>query len=219
MNMQEMIYKEGRISPVRLADGVYRGVPFYVLSLGTHPCAYVDIAPLGLHAINERDIDCHGGITYHRDHLATVDHEGNFLGWDYAHCMDYSGDLPFLDLGYSKRWTTKEMVAECKNVIDQIVGRTDNGESGIYADAYNDLAEDFHRIPAADVAPVVHGRWEGYTHSRYCGKDEYGEPIYRDGIVYYCSNPKCRRKTVIKENYCPACGAKMDKEAPNGEVH
>ena len=127
MNMQEMIYKEGRIPPVRLADGVYRGVPFYVLSLGTHPCAYVDIAPLGLHAINERDIDCHGGITYHRDYLTTVDHEGNFLGWDYAHCMDYSGDLQFLDLGYSKRWTTKEMVAECKNVIDQIVGRADNG--------------------------------------------------------------------------------------------
>lgn len=127
MNMQEMIYKKGRIPPVRLADGVYRGVPFYVLSLGTHPCAYVDIAPLGLHAINERDIDCHGGITYHRDYLTTVDHKGNFLGWDYAHCMDYSGDLQFLDLGYSKRWTTKEMVAECKNVIDQIVGRTDNG--------------------------------------------------------------------------------------------
>ena len=34
------------------------------------------------------------------------------------------------------------------------------GESGIYADAYNDLAEDFHRIPAADVEPVRHGRWE-----------------------------------------------------------
>lgn len=48
------------------------------------------------------------------------------------------------------------------------------GESGIYADAYNDLAEDFHRIPAADVAPVVHGRWDGYTHYRYCGIDEYG---------------------------------------------
>lgn len=31
------------------------------------------------------------------------------------------------------------------------------GESGIYADAYNDLAEDFHRIPAADVEPVR--RW------------------------------------------------------------
>lgn len=29
------------------------------------------------------------------------------------------------------------------------------GESGIYADAYNDLAEDFYSIPAVDVAPVV----------------------------------------------------------------
>ena len=53
------------------------------------------------------------------------------------------------------------------------------------------------------------GRWERYTHSRYCGIDADGEPVYRDGVVYYCSNPKCRRKTVIKENYCPNCGAKM----------
>lgn len=31
------------------------------------------------------------------------------------------------------------------------------GESGVYADAYNDLAEDFHRIPSADVEPAH--RW------------------------------------------------------------
>lgn len=75
------------------------------------------------------------------------------------------------------------------------------------------LAEEFEVTePAADVEPVVHGRWEEYIHSRYCGIDEYGEPIYRDVIVYYCSNPKCRRKTVIKENYCPNCGSKMDLE-------
>ena len=67
-------------------------------------------------------------------------------------------------------------------------------------------------LPAADVEPVRRGRWEEYIHSRYCGIDEYGEPIYRDVIVYYCSNPKCRRKTVIKENYCPSCGSKMDLE-------
>lgn len=64
----------------------------------------------------------------------------------------------------------------------------------------------------ADVEPVRHGRWEGYSHSRYCGMNADGEPIYRDGVVYYCSNPKCRRKTVIKENYCPNCGSKMDLE-------
>lgn len=68
------------------------------------------------------------------------------------------------------------------------------------------------KLPAADVDPVVHGRWEGYTRSRYIGCDEYGDPRYVDGVVYYCSNPRCRRRTVIKERYCPSCGAKMDEE-------
>ena len=63
--------------------------------------------------------------------------------------------------------------------------------------------------PPKPVYPVRRGRWEGYTHSRYCGIDKHGDPIYRDGTVYYCSNPKCRRKTVVKENFCPSCGAKM----------
>lgn len=39
---------------------------------------------------------------------------------------------------------------ECRKAFEEL-----GGESGIYADAYNDLAEDFHRIPAADVEPVV----------------------------------------------------------------
>ena len=57
-----------------------------------------------------------------------------------------------------------------------------------------------HRIPAADVAPVRHGKWEWYT-----------EDIYR------CSN--CAEKSHVKEvighpewDYCPNCGAKMDLE-------
>ena len=67
------------------------------------------------------------------------------------------------------------------------------GESGIYADAYNDLAEDFHRIPAADVdaVPVVrckdckHMRrdnvgvfckvWHGYNGCGEAGFCSYGE--------------------------------------------
>lgn len=55
------------------------------------------------------------------------------------------------------------------------------GESGIYADAYNDLAEDFHRIPAADVAPVVP-----------CKGCEHAERYERtDGTAgYYCGHPQ-----------------------------
>lgn len=71
-------------------------------------------------------------------------------------------------------------------------------------------------LPTADVEPVRHGWWEGYSYTSYCGTNADGEPVYRDGVAYYCSNPKCRRKTVVKENYCPNCGAKMDLEDDNG---
>ena len=55
-----------------------------------------------------------------------------------------------------------------------------------------------------------HGHWKGFTQSRYFGKDDYGEPIFRDGRFYVCS--ECRRKSIIKYPYCPRCGAKMDGE-------
>lgn len=64
------------------------------------------------------------------------------------------------------------------------------------------------RLPAADVAPVKHGELESYIHGRFYGTDKDGEPIFRDGIVYYCS--ECRRRSVIKTKFCPDCGAKMD---------
>ena len=75
----------------------------------------------------------------------------------------------------------------------------------------DDFKKSIKKMPKsiiADAVPVRHGLWEGYSHSRYCGIDDFGDPIYKDGVVYYCS--KCRRKTVIKERYCPNCGAKMD---------
>ena len=71
-------------------------------------------------------------------------------------------------------------------------------------------AETVRIFPAADVAPVVHSYWESYDCSQYMGKDEYGEPKFRDGKFYVCHNHRCRRKTVVKSHYCPNCGARMD---------
>lgn len=52
----------------------------------------------------------------------------------------------------------------------------------------------FEEIPAADVAPVRHGRW-----------------LHRKNGIAYCS--ECEIDTVEDEtNYCPNCGAKMDGE-------
>ena len=55
-----------------------------------------------------------------------------------------------------------------------------------------------------------HGHWKGFTQSRYFGMDDDGEPIFRDGLFYVCS--ECRRKSIIKHPYCPRCGARMDEE-------
>lgn len=51
------------------------------------------------------------------------------------------------------------------------------------------------------------GTWKCYIHSAYHGVDEYDEPIWRDVKVYHCRF--CNRRTVIKENFCPNCGADM----------
>ena len=50
-------------------------------------------------------------------------------------------------------------------------------------------------IPAADVAPVVHGRWMPF-HSEAAGD------------IQYCS--ACEIGFDAKTDYCPNCGANMD---------
>lgn len=88
----------------------------------------------------------------------------------------------------------REQSEECQKSFEEL-----GGESGIYADAYNDLAEDFYRIPAADVAPVVHGRWV------------FGG----DGCVI-CSKCNEEESNDNHRNFCPHCGAKMDGERKDG---
>ena len=124
--MKEMIYSDTRINPPeRLADGEYKGFHFYVLTLGTHPCAYVDVTDSDLNGTHYTDIniECHCGLTYSRDYLHTVDKKGWFIGWDYAHYGDFAGyelEMPIDIRTNGKKWTTYEIINECKQVIDQI---------------------------------------------------------------------------------------------------
>ena len=52
------------------------------------------------------------------------------------------------------------------------------------------------KIPVADVAPVVHGRW-------LC--------VDTDIEQFFLCN-RCKKKEYWESNYCPNCGAKMDEE-------
>ena len=79
-------------------------------------------------------------------------------------------------------------------VIDLITRRYENPEI---------CTQEINGIPAADVAPVVHGRW--VTHYRS------GTPI-AEGYVSTC----CDMWNNRKSDYCPNCGAMMDGGNENG---
>lgn len=65
------------------------------------------------------------------------------------------------------------------------------------------VKEEISKIPAADVAPVVHGRWEiGNQFCPVCGKDKFAG---LDADIWCDWLP----------DYCPNCGARMDGGADN----
>ena len=75
-------------------------------------------------------------------------------------------------------------------------------------------------IPAADVAPVVHGRWTAQCVVELDGGWTLEDVPYNE---YQHSNPICSvcRKTALLDGgedyvtspYCPNCGAKMDGDS------
>lgn len=65
--------------------------------------------------------------------------------------------------------------------------------------------KEFDDLPAADVVEVRHGRWmttDAYPHHLYCS------------VCYktYAKNAKWVNELDLPTNYCPNCGARMDKE-------
>ncbi len=138
--MKEMEYLERMTKAEVLDNNTYNGYEYVILSLGTHPCGYVVLEDndklYGLHYDDVYDkgydIDCHGGLTYSEDYLSFLEFSEKYtslvktsikdrwvLGWDYAHHGDYCGwDKD--DIMGGKKWTTSEIVDECKDVINQL---------------------------------------------------------------------------------------------------
>ena len=65
-------------------------------------------------------------------------------------------------------------------------------------------------IPAADVAPVVHGRWEPYFEEvEIYNAGGFAERIQTGWICGRCKSVESITR-YYKTNYCPNCGAKME---------
>lgn len=104
-----------------LERNTYKDHEYFIISFGTHPCGYVKLN--GENPTIAENVCCHGGITYKESYLKISNEEtilGEFIGWDYAHSGDY--------LGYDEGWcsgmkyTTEDIVEECKRVIDELEG-------------------------------------------------------------------------------------------------
>lgn len=84
---------------------------------------------------------------------------------------------------------------EREAVIDLITCRYENPEI---------CTQEINSIPAADVVPVVHGRW---IHSRYEDCSEQFERVK----CSQCNHEAYAMAFYVRGgNYCPNCGAKMD---------
>lgn len=116
------IYVAGVKEAYRICRGRYMGHNYYILSMGTHPCAYVELRKDDkYYGVDYEYIPvlCHGDLTYSKSYLKTVWNKGWFIGWDYAHSGDH---MEYKSAPISgKKYTTEEIEEECRSVIRQLV--------------------------------------------------------------------------------------------------
>ena len=128
-SIKEMVYKP-TFEPVKvLARDSYKDHEYVVVSYGVHPCAYVVIQEgqpyFDATDYEDVEIECHGGCTWVDWGLhGIIDKNSKVIGWDYGHYNDFSGTYLRDDFSplfnETKRWTTEEIIAECKEVIEQL---------------------------------------------------------------------------------------------------
>lgn len=95
----------------------------------------------------------------------------NFCGFDLTECVKYGNK-------------TKEQTARSYGTLMMY-----------------EIADVIEDAPAADVAPVVHGRWESCIED--WRQQIEGSKCSVCGYEHYAVS-------ILNYNYCPGCGAKMD---------
>lgn len=74
----------------------------------------------------------------------------------------------------------------------------------------NTLYDEMQELPAADVVPVVHGRWTTPRGIIECSKCGFG--MFPDGYFFEFGECVHANESQYRPNFCPNCGAKCDLE-------
>ena len=117
--------------------------------------------------------------------------------------------------------TRKEVIKKLKEILHILQGATETEDVVCYItsddkewlescinllevdEEYDEVLKILGRKEPADVAPVIHAKWIEYPH-------EWGRNY--ENSDFECSNCHKDISMFYATNYCPNCGAKMDKE-------
>ena len=78
----------------------------------------------------------------------------------------------------------------------------ENGEYDHYTSGFDEAVTKVENFPAADVAPVRHGRWMD-NHCTACGMMPMGDEMWK----HLDLEPPLFERFM---DYCPSCGCRMD---------
>ena len=120
-----MVYQDTLKKPFILASGTHKGYYFWVVTYGTHPCAYVEIPET--HPFYKKDfdelfdkLDVHGGVSFaHFGLLDLIPNDVFIVGWDYSHCTDYN--YKYNTNRDADQWTVEYIIEEIYYAINQLI--------------------------------------------------------------------------------------------------
>lgn len=135
--MKEMIYDPAIKDVVLLDNGTYKDFEYYIVNHGgKYPLAYIKVPDdLKISCENPFKIDLdspHGGLTFGCENdvppvLEGIASKGNYLGWDYAYIGDWLGYYNPDSFMLGRKWTTKEILEQVKNTIEEIRNGNNSG--------------------------------------------------------------------------------------------
>lgn len=116
---------------ILVKSGMCYNFKYYILNLGTHPTAYVELPVTNYYyskSIEDIDIEVHGGITYSCSYLYLPKVKLTnswFIGWDYANLGDFMGYYGWsypthIFRNRGKKWTSEEIMQDVINVCQQL---------------------------------------------------------------------------------------------------
>jgi hypothetical protein len=121
-----LAYSErNKFSPEILDKGKVGKVEYYILNLGTHPCAYIGVSRRHKnYGKNEETLglNVHGGLTYGAaGNDVPFSKHRYWYGWDYAHMGDFLGyRSQQAELLGTKKWKYSEILAHVLKAIEEI---------------------------------------------------------------------------------------------------